>query len=140
MVDRDAFLNHLRELYESIENLKKLQISITLEELKKDRVKRNAVLHELQIAIQSCIGLGNHFISEKSLTKPETYKEIFEILKMGGFLKDNLAEKMKELAGFRNVLVHMYFNLDLNRAYEILIKEISTLEEFEKTASKWLEE
>ncbi len=140
MVDRDAFLNHLKELHESIENLGKLQTSITVEELKKDRIKKNAVLHELQIAIQSCIDLGNHFIAEKSLTKPETYKEIFEILKTAGFLKDDLAEKMKALAGFRNVLVHMYFNLDLNRAYEILIQEISTLEEFKKTASKWIEE
>lgn len=139
MVDRESFLNHLRELHESIGNLKKLQKEPPFEEFKKDRIKRNALLHEIQIAIQSCIDLGNHLISEKSLSKPETYKEIFEILKNTGFLEEGLAEKMKGLAGFRNVLVHMYLNLDLNRAYEILLKEVYTLEEFEKIASRWLD-
>jgi uncharacterized protein YutE (UPF0331/DUF86 family) len=140
MVDREAFLNHLNELQNSIENLKKLQKEISLDEFKKDRTKRNSVLHELQIAIQSCIDLGNHFISEKSLAKPETYKEIFDILKHNALIEDDIAEKMKELAGFRNVLVHMYLNIDLNKAYHILNKEIPSLERFKKIAGRWLEE
>jgi uncharacterized protein YutE (UPF0331/DUF86 family) len=41
-----------------------------------------------------------------------------------------LAEQMADLAGFKNVLVHIYWQLDVQRVYEVLQQERQTIAAF----------
>jgi len=101
MFDEKGILDHLRELNESLKDWKRYQ-SISLEELRTDRDKRNMVLHALLISIQSAIDIANHIIAEKGLRKPSTYRESFEILYEEGLIPKGLSENLSDLAGFRN--------------------------------------
>jgi uncharacterized protein YutE (UPF0331/DUF86 family) len=41
-----------------------------------------------------------------------------------------LAEQMADLAGFRNVLVHIYWRTNIQRVYEVLQQERQTIATF----------
>jgi len=139
MFDERGILDHLRELSESLKDWKRYQ-SISLEELHTDRDKRNMVLHALLISIQSAIDIANHIIADKGLRKPSTYRESFEILYEEGLIPKALSEKLSDLAGFRNVLVHIYWRLDIDAVYGVLQNDFTALKEFERIVKKLLQE
>ncbi|ATZ61782.2 MAG: DUF86 domain-containing protein [Methanosarcinales archaeon Met12] len=45
---------------------------------------------------------------------------------------------MSDLAGLRNVLVHIYWRLDLDEIYNVLQNDLGALKEFEKTIKELL--
>lgn len=53
-------------------------------------------------------------------------------------MEQNLAETFVKMAGFRNVLVHMYARIDLKRVYQGL-KQLSDFEAFAKSIAAWLQ-
>lgn len=140
MVDKESILDHLKKLEEAIADLERYKGSITLQDLEADRDKRNMVLHALLLATQASIDIGNHLIAEFSLERPETYREVFEDLSKAGLLPEDLGDQLSALAGFRNVLVHLYWKLDLEEVYKIIQEDIPSLKEFAKIVKKKLEE
>ena len=132
-------LSHLRELSESLEDWRRYQ-DISIEELRMDRDKRNMVLHALLISTQSAIDIATYIIAENGLRKPSTYRETFEILEEQRMIPEDLANDLSDLAGFRNVLVHIYWELDMNVIYGILQNDLRVLMEFKKIVKELLEE
>lgn len=65
----------------------------------------------LQLAIQTCIDIGTHLISEHELEMPSDYRGVFSALRPLG-LSAELAERLGSAAGLRNVLVHDYLKID----------------------------
>lgn len=90
-----------------------------------DQVERN-----LQIAIQICLDIGNHIISALGFHPPETYSDIFEILGKENIIPVDFAQKIKTMAGFRNILVHDYIKVDNKLVFESLQK----IDDFKKFA------
>ena len=131
-------LSHLRELSESLDDWRRYQ-NISIEELRMDRDKRNMVLHSMLISIQSAIDIATYIIAEKELRKPSTYRETFEILEEGRILSEDLANDLSDLAGFRNVLVHIYWELDMDVIYGILRNDLKVLLTFKKIVKELLE-
>ncbi|MHA1578893.1 MAG: type VII toxin-antitoxin system HepT family RNase toxin [Candidatus Freyarchaeota archaeon] len=129
-MDEEGIIQHLEELNESLEDWKRYR-EITPEDLKQ-RDKRNMVLYAMLISIQAAIDLANHIIADKGLKKPSTYRESFEILADSNIIPPSLADDLSDLAGFRNVLVHGYWKLNLKEVYSVLQKDFVFLEEFKR--------
>ena len=70
-----------------------------------------AVQVTIDLATSSCVRLG--------LGTPATYAEAFRLLAGQGLLDQDLAERLARAAGFRNLLVHGYGRLDLQRVHAI---------------------
>ena len=137
MFDEKGIVDHLRELDESLSDWERYQF-ISLDELHTDRDKRNMVLHALLVSIQAAIDIANHLIAERKLRKPTTYRESFEILREESLLPNDLAEKLVELAGFRNVLVHVYWRLDIDVVHTIVQRNLDSLRSFVHTIKNLL--
>ena len=137
MFDEEGVIDHLRELNESLKDWERYQ-SISLEELHTDRDKRNMVLHAMLISIQSVIDIANHIIADKGLRKPSTYRESFEILSEERLIPKVLSDRLSDLAGFRNILVHIYLRLDIDAVYEVLQRDLSALKEYERAVKRLL--
>jgi len=131
-------LDHLRELDESQKDWQRYQ-SISLEDLKKDRDKRNMVLHAMLVSIQAAIDVATNLIVKEGLGKPKTYRETFEILGQASLISEELAEELSDLAGFRNVLVHIYWQLDLDQVYGVLQNDLKTLKSFLQEVKRLLD-
>ena len=135
--ERSGVMDHLRELNAALNDWVRYR-TISLEELKNDRDKLNMVLHAMLVSIQSAIDISNHIIAEKKLRKPATYRETFEILKEADLISLKQSESLSDLAEFRNVLVHIYWNLDIKEIYGVLQNDLESLKGFEKTIKETL--
>lgn len=124
-------LTYLRELNDALEDWENYQ-SISIENLREDRDKRNMVLHAMLVSIQAAIDIATYIIAQRGLEKPSTYRETFEILGKEEIIPEDLADGLSDLAGFRNVLVHIYWGLNLDEVYSVLQNDLSILKQFMK--------
>ena len=124
-------LSYLRELNDALTDWENYQ-SISIEELREDRDKRNMVLHALLVSIQAAIDIATYIIAQRGLEKPSTYRETFEILGRENIIPEELADELSDLAGFRNVLVHIYWGLNLEEVYGVLQNDMGVLKDFMK--------
>lgn len=70
-----------------------------------------AVLISIDLAVSWCVRAG--------LGSPPTYGDAFRRLALHGLLDEQLAGRLVRAAGFRNLLVHAYADLDLVRVHAV---------------------
>lgn len=68
--------------------------------------------HLVQTAAQICIDLAHHVIASDGHRPPQDYGDAFRVLAEVGVIDDALAGRMVALAGARNVIVHLYAEVD----------------------------
>lgn len=122
-------IGYLHELSDSLDDWERYR-KVPLSRVQTDRDTRNMVLHAMLLAIQSAIDIATEVIVVESLKRPASYRETFAILESNGILSEDLAKPLSNLAGFRNVLVHVYWDLDLVQVYAVLQRDLPVLQEF----------
>jgi uncharacterized protein YutE (UPF0331/DUF86 family) len=100
------------------------------EQLAEDVVEQGFVEHTLQIAIQSAMDCAAHIVTDERLGEPESRQRYFDILARHGWLSADLADKLKKMVGFRNVLVHGYDDVDLAIVRDVVEHRLGDLLEF----------
>jgi uncharacterized protein YutE (UPF0331/DUF86 family) len=74
----------------------------------------------LQLAIQTCIDIGAQLVSELSVEPPADYAGVFRSLAASGHIEKDLGDVLAAAAGQRNVLVHMYLDIDDREVFAAL--------------------
>lgn len=95
-----------------------------------DLDRQESILFNLQMAIQNCIDIAAHIVSDEGLGIPGSTNEIFYLLEESGYLSTELTEAMVKAAGFRNLLVHEYARLELKYVHEIAHRHVTDLQRF----------
>ena len=85
---------------------------------------RSAIERNLQLALECSLEIGEIIIAAQGLRKPETYREVIEILGEHGILPKLFAKRFAKAAGLRNILVHQYADLDLGLLARLLKKDV----------------
>lgn len=119
----------LQHLEENIRTLRGLQ-SRTREELHRDRALQWAVEHGLQTSIETVIDIGTHLIGALGLPAPRDYTSVIDIMGEHGIIPPEFAAQLRSMPGFRNILVHQYLAVDLDRVFEALQKAPGEFAEF----------
>ncbi len=88
--------------------------------------------HSLLEIVESCIDVANYIISTKGFSRAESYREMFVILAREDILDEALADKLQEMAKFRNLLVHRYAEIDNTRVLDIIKNNLTDVREFQK--------
>jgi uncharacterized protein YutE (UPF0331/DUF86 family) len=91
-------------------------------------------------AIESCLNISNHLIARLGLRPPQDYGDVFRILRDAYILPAECAEAMVDMARFRNLLVHLYWQLDYERIYDSLQGRLASLEAFASHIARWLQD
>lgn len=102
-------------------------------ELETDIRERRFVEHTLQIAIQAALDVASHIVSDERLGEPQTNRDLFDLLAKAGWIEARLAEPLKNMAGFRNILVHGYAEVDLAIVRSVLASHLDDLATFVAT-------
>ena len=92
-------------------------LPITVERLERDVMLQWAVEHGLQIAAEALFDVGSHILAGEFQESVDEYREIPARLRARGVLSDTTVTRLDGLAGFRNVLVHEYADVDLRRVH-----------------------
>jgi uncharacterized protein YutE (UPF0331/DUF86 family) len=92
----------------------------------------------LEVAIQICIDLGAQVVAELSAPAPSDYAEIFKILGDKDLLTKDLAARLGDAARQRNLLVHLYMEVD-DRAVFASLSYLDDLRQFAAFARQRLD-
>lgn len=124
MVDQDLILKKLAFIETCIQDLQsKSNPKLISSDIREERF----VVHTLQLAIQSALDIASHIVSDNRYGEPNTNRELFDLLERNDWLSNDLTEKMRNMAGFRNIVVHGYENLDLNIVRDIVENQLGDL-------------
>ncbi|MBI1870251.1 MAG: DUF86 domain-containing protein [Chlamydiae bacterium] len=127
----------IEKLKEYLSYLKSYQKS-SLQELENDYTLQGAVLHYLQLTIECTIDIGELLISELKLRKPEGAREVFKILAENKILPENFAQNFSPVAGFRNIIVHEYAEVDMKKVHPFLENDLEDFEHFSQYIAEYL--
>ena len=98
-----------------------------LGDLRSDVRHERFVEHTLQIAIQAALDAASHLVSDERLGEPRTNRELFDLLARAGLLSASLAKSLRNMAGFRNILVHGYQDVDLEIVADVVENRLDDL-------------
>ena len=82
------------------------------EAIEEDVREARFIEHTLQMAIQAALDAAAHIVSARRLGEPETNRALFDLLRRADLIPAEVAEPLYAMAGFRNVLVHGYQEVD----------------------------
>ena len=88
------------------------------------------VEHTLQLALQAALDAASHIVSDERLGEPSTNRELFDRLERAGWIEAPLADALRNMAGFRNILVHGYDAVDLEIVRDIVEHRLDDLLKF----------
>ena len=98
--------------------------------LANDLKERRFVEHTLQLAVQVCLDVAAHIVSDDRLGEPRTNHELFALLAAAHWLDAQQASTLRKMVGFRNVLVHGYAQVDLGVIEDVLRNHLEDFESF----------
>lgn len=127
MTDADLIAKKLAIVETSCRELRKLA---RLDRIRSDVRERRFVEHTLQVAIQAVLDVASHIVSDERLGEPDTNRALFALLESVGWIESDLSDALQRMAGFRNVLVHGYAEVDLGIVEDAASAGLADLERF----------
>jgi uncharacterized protein YutE (UPF0331/DUF86 family) len=107
------------------------------EEYSQDPVRRRALERLIQITIEAVMDVSAIIVKELKLGLPSQEVDILE--KMSDkVLNPELILKLRRMKSFRNVLVHGYAQVNDQRVYEILARDMGDITEFKEEITEFL--
>lgn len=129
MVDAEVVRRRLRRLDETVARLRLLG-ERDKDEFLKDPITQAAAERLLQVAIQMVLDIGAHVLGDRGVVDWEEYREIPQRMAREGVIPTDLAGRLAEAAGQRNVLVHLYLDVDPEVIYETLARDLDVFRDF----------
>lgn len=127
MVKFEIIENHIENMEKALVNLRKYE-DITYEEFSKSLDKQWIAERGLEILIQSLIDIGAHILSANAHNDWYDYQGVIVKLGKHGVIPEDFANKIAGMAGFRNILVHEYTEIDTKIVYQ----NLQRLDDFDK--------
>ena len=138
MVDRYVVQARVAKIREDVALLRKIRRLAEERRFVKDPLIYGNAERYLQLAIQAVLDISNHIVADMKLSLPADSKELFDLLAKHKVLSAPLSKRLASMAGFRNVLVHEYLEIDRRRVYRALKEDLGDFEKFIKAVSKLL--
>ncbi|SHD76677.1 type VII toxin-antitoxin system HepT family RNase toxin [Schnuerera ultunensis] len=130
----------LREMEKNLIFLKQVSQEISKDNIKDDIIRYWGIERGLQILIELVIDSANIIISSTDIEKPPTYRKTILKLSKIDVIPKKFAEELSKMAGFRNILVHDYAEVDEDIILEILENKLDDFLKYINYINKWLKE
>lgn len=128
-IDRELVKRRAVEIKKAVEELKSIALA-GKEEFLSNSTTIDAAKYKLLVAIEAAVSICNHIAARLSKRIPESYSDCFIILGEAGLVPKNLSERLARMAKFRNMLVHVYWEIEDAKVFEIIQQDLKDLEEF----------
>jgi len=127
-IDVQIIRRHLAALRESLEVLA-AHSGVSLEELHTDTELLWVVERGLQLCAQNALDIATHIAAGRGRDVPDYASAIDELGRLG-VLDHDFVREFRNVAGFRNVLVHGYLDVDLDVLHALLHDRLGDFESF----------
>jgi len=130
-VDRLIIERKLDSLWRCLERVRS-RTPANASDLLNDLDLQDVLVLNLSRAVQICVDVAVHILSERKQPPPETMGKAFELLAQEGLLDTELAQRLKKSVGFRNLAVHNYEAIDWAIVHAIATRHLVDFEAFAK--------
>lgn len=120
-IQLDDYLSILSEISE-----------VSQEVFVKDKILVGSAKYYLQVSIEICLDVANHIIAAERLRAPKNYADAFTVLEENDILNKILGQKLRQMAKFRNRLVHLYGEIDDVFVCEFIKNDLKDIRSFQK--------
>jgi uncharacterized protein YutE (UPF0331/DUF86 family) len=127
VTDRDLIAKKLAFIETCVAQLRTLARP---DEIRRDVREERFVEHTLQIAVQAALDVASHIVSERRLGEPSTNRELFERLAANGWLGTEQVGRLRDMVGFRNILVRGYGAVNVSIVEDIVRHRLGDLLDF----------
>ncbi len=136
-LDASIVRRHLLALDQALQTLRRHQ-GRPVTALQSDREERWVVERGLQLCTQNVLDVATHLAASAGRDVPD-YGTAIDRLADLGVLRDDFAARLRPLAGFRNVIVHGYLDVDLEIVHRLLNERLDDFAEFARQVSGYLD-
>ncbi|WP_312452693.1 type VII toxin-antitoxin system HepT family RNase toxin [Stutzerimonas nitrititolerans] len=130
-MDRLIIERKLDSLWRCLERVRS-RTPANASDLLNDLDLQDVLVLNLSRAVQICVDVAVHILSERKQPPPETMGKAFDLLAQEGLLETELAQRLKKSVGFRNLAVHNYQAIDWAIVHAIATRHLVDFEAFAK--------
>lgn len=113
-LDADVVHARLRLMRELLDDLEEVG-EVTADLLERERLTRRAVERILGQLVDLAVSVNGHVAAALLDRGPSDYRNSFRLAAEAGVIPEELARDLAPSAGLRNVLIHEYTAIDLDR-------------------------
>jgi len=135
--DQKKMVKLVSELRKSVARLTDIA-KLPQDEFLNDPDKIGSTKYHFIVAIESSIDMCNHIISRNGYRVPEDYGDTFRVMGEVGALDTDFSDDLRNMAKFRNRLVHLYWEVDDQQLYEILQNRLVDFKKFLDSLASFL--
>ena len=135
-LDAKVIRRHLLAIDSALQTLRKSQ-GVPVESLEGDREKLWAIEHGLQLCAQNAVDVATHLAAAAGQDVPD-YATAIDRLGELGVIPHDFASRFRAVAGFRNVLVHGYLEVDLGIVHRLLNEGLDDFAIFARHVNAYL--
>ena len=103
-----------------------------VDQLIQDPDIQDILVLNLTRAVQLCVDIGSHVISESDEPAPSTMGDVFSTLERLDIIASTTCQALKKAVGFRNVAVHNYDVINWEIVFAICRKALVDFRQFAK--------
>jgi uncharacterized protein YutE (UPF0331/DUF86 family) len=129
MVSADKIADKLKRLEEFLSILQGIR-STPLDVFLKDKIVIGSAKYYLQVSIECCLDIANHIISAEHFRAPKDYADSFMVLEENGYVSAEFGLKLRQMAKFRNRLVHLYGEIDDAYVHDFIWRDLQDFQSF----------
>lgn len=129
-------LEALRRCIERIESRR----TDTAEALRRDADRQDILSLNLTRAVQLCVDMAVHVLSDTEQPAPQTMGEAFDLLAAEGAIPASIADRMRSAVGFRNIAVHNYQAVDWDIVHAIAHEGLEDFRHFARHMANLLDD
>jgi uncharacterized protein YutE (UPF0331/DUF86 family) len=88
------------------------------------------------VSIECCLDVANHIIASEQFRAPKDYADSFKVIEEEEIVNNDLGQRLRQMAKFRNRLVHLYSEIDDSYVYQFMNENLNDIEEFKSIIIK----
>lgn len=135
--DKDRIIKLVSQLRIAERRLEYLR-RLSKEDFLGDPDKIGSAKYNFIVAIEACIDICNHIISRNGYRAPEDYADTFKVMEEVGVFDKECVEDLRNMVKFRNRLVHLYWEVDEDQVYKIMLTRVKDFKKFLNSVSQFL--
>ena len=129
---------HFDTVEENLGNLERLS-RFSYDEFTAEFWYLGSAVHLLQTSIEALVDISRYVIRSLGLPPADSYRQVPVVLADAGYLDQTSTAIYDKMMRFRNLVVHHYYRVNPEDIYNILIENLSDLQNWHTTLLKIIE-
>lgn len=119
MIDKEIIKAKIKDIENYLKELEPI-LALPNRDIASHYEKLRTVERDFQLIVDTILDINSHIIAVNKLPISDDYQHTFVILAQYKFISPILAEKIAPVAGMRNLIVHKYGEVDMERFFNAL--------------------